>query len=81
MNDIFKPFSRKFVRNAEIKIFNRWGNIVFETTDPDIGWNGNFRNTSQLVSEGAYFYVISYEVSSLEGIREESISGYITLLR
>lgn len=81
VNDIFKPFSRKFVRNAEIKIFNRWGNIVFETTDPDIGWNGNFRNTSQLVSEGAYFYVISYEVSSLEGIREESISGYITLLR
>ncbi len=80
-NDVFKPFSRKFVRNVDIQIFNRWGNIVFQTNDPDINWAGTYRNTSQLVAEGTYFYVIKFQVLSLEGAKDETVSGYLTLLR
>ncbi len=80
-NDVFRPFSSKFVRNVQVEIFNRWGKLVFETTDPQINWNGNYRETQQPVAEGTYFYVINLEVLTLEGLTPQNYSGYITLLR
>ncbi|TXC85185.1 T9SS type B sorting domain-containing protein [Luteibaculum oceani] len=80
-NDVFKPFSRKFVTGVDIQIFNRWGKLVFETDDPDINWNGNYRNSNQELADGTYFYVIKYSVNSLDGIVQNTVSGYITLLR
>lgn len=38
-------------------IYNRWGDIVFESNDRDIHWNGDFNN--KIVSQGVYFYVLS----------------------
>ena len=39
-NDLFTPFPYKFIESVDVTIFNRWGNIVFETKDPDINWDG-----------------------------------------
>ncbi|MEO6758555.1 MAG: gliding motility-associated C-terminal domain-containing protein, partial [Saprospiraceae bacterium] len=40
-NDIFTPFPGwRFVEQVEMQIFNRWGNLVFSTTDPAINWTG-----------------------------------------
>jgi len=45
-NDFYTPFlPYKFVESIDLKIMNRWGNLVFETTDPLINWDGSYLNT------------------------------------
>src|SRR5690606_25959650 len=39
-NDVFKPYPFRFIEKIELKVYNRWGNLVFETEDPNINWNG-----------------------------------------
>ncbi|MEO8588366.1 MAG: PKD domain-containing protein [Flavobacteriales bacterium] len=41
-NDVFYAFYR-FVKDFRMRIFNRWGELVFESTDPRIGWDGYYR--------------------------------------
>jgi gliding motility-associated-like protein len=40
-NEIFHPFKPyRFVPKIEMRIYNRWGEEVFKTEDPEIGWDG-----------------------------------------
>lgn len=39
MNEVWKP-SVKGARQYQLDIFDRWGHVVFSTTDPDKGWDG-----------------------------------------
>jgi gliding motility-associated-like protein len=41
-NDLLKPFLLGNVKQYKFQIFNRWGQLVFETSDLTKGWNGNF---------------------------------------
>ena len=59
-----------------MSIYNRWGEKVFETTDPSKGWDGTFQE--QFVQEGVYAYTI--HVLYFNGIRR-SFQGQVTLLR
>ena len=81
-NDLFIPFPYRFVERIELKIFNRWGQIVFETTDPDINWNGTNLSGNDL-ADGVYHYVCKvFESSSTENANDvEVLSGYIELIR
>ncbi|HEX5002956.1 MAG TPA: gliding motility-associated C-terminal domain-containing protein [Bacteroidia bacterium] len=82
INDFFVPFPYRNVRDIELKIFNRWGQVVFETTDPDIGWNGKSNNTGQDLPEGVYFYICKVNEIYLDGIRQRVLKpGTIQLLR
>lgn len=81
-NELFKPYpDYTSVEKVEMKIFNRWGRIVFETTDPEINWDGKNSNNNQDCAEGVYFYVCEVFEYRLEGISKRSLSGSITLLR
>lgn len=52
-NKTFKPvfFS---VKTYTLQIFNRWGQKVFETTDPNQGWDGTFKGEPS--TQGTYIY-------------------------
>lgn len=70
----------------ELKIFNRWGEVVFHsTTDADrfrdnLNWNGKVKNTGAVCPEGTYFYQFSYSFRrSPEKVR--LISGSVNLIR
>lgn len=76
-NDLFHPFPYKFVEDVDFKIFNRWGNLVFETTDPDIGWDGTYTKTGEVCADGVYYYTIQVNTIRLEGIVPESFSGSV----
>lgn len=81
-NEYFRPYSDyTSVERIELKIFNRWGRIVFETEDPEINWDGKNINNNQDCSEGVYFYVCDVFEVRLEGLSKRTITGSITLLR
>ena len=62
-NDEFRVAYRSIV-TFKGSIINRWGNVLFEWTDPSIGWNGTFKGKA--VSPGVYFYLI--EAKGSDGI-------------
>jgi gliding motility-associated-like protein len=60
-----------------IEIWNRWGQLVFSSTDPTKGWDGNYQGTS--VQTGVYAYVVNYQTTSDQ--EEKVIKGNVTLIR
>ena len=60
----------------EGKIMNRWGNVVYETTNATEGWDGT--NNGEAIAEGTYFYTV---VVKFENQDPETYSGYITVIR
>ncbi len=74
-NDVFHPFKPyRFVPKIEMKIFNRWGEEVFNTEDPDINWTGKDQNGKE-VSEGVYLYAGFYYEQRLAGLVKKPLSG------
>lgn len=58
-NDFFKPIISKNIKFPSLVILNRWGNVVFETNDINIGWNG--KTNDQECTEGIYFWKLVYQ--------------------
>ncbi len=61
-----------------MSIWNRWGELVFETTDPRDGWNGQKNNSGNFSPQGVYVYKVSY--IGPRGDRE-NLEGHVTLIR
>jgi gliding motility-associated-like protein len=63
VNDFFKAIKNKFIKEIDLKIYNRWGTLVFETKDPAFLWDGKTIQSHLLCTEGTYFYVCDvYEI-------------------
>ncbi len=58
LNDTWLPLSG-FIKTYNLKVFNRWGNIVFETSGTSNGWDGTYKGADAPI--GVYFYVITYQ--------------------
>jgi gliding motility-associated-like protein len=55
----FKPIFRFLGgSNYLFQIYNRWGQLIFETTDPYSGWDGTYKGT--YVIQGTYIYKFQY---------------------
>jgi gliding motility-associated-like protein len=80
LNDYYQPFEYRFIKDIELNIFNRWGALVFDTTNPDILWNGIVKETGELATDGVYYYTITVNTIRLAGIVPESFSGTIQLM-
>ena len=80
MNDFFTPFPYKFIESIDLTIFNRWGNIVFETNDPDINWDGKEKRTGRQVPDGAYYYLCTVNEIRLVGIVQRELTGVMTII-
>lgn len=77
-DQIFKPvIVYPDLDSYRMVIVNRWGEILFETNNPEDGWTGGDQNGKQ-APQGVYAYVIS--MKSLNGIPLEK-KGTVTLIR
>ena len=47
VNDVIKPIAPGIVKLRCFKVFNRWGNLIFETTDLNKGWDGKYKGAIQ----------------------------------
>ena len=79
-NDVFIPFPYRFVETIDMQIFNRWGNLVYQTSNPDILWNG-LNQEDKECSDGTYYYVCTVNENCLAGTEPRIIKGFITLIR
>jgi gliding motility-associated-like protein len=62
-NDFFMPMMRG-VSEYQMMIFNRWGQLLFQTTDPDRGWDGYYQG--KICPPDVYVYKISGRYSNGE---------------
>ncbi len=74
-NTVFYPFS-EYVEEIRMSIFNRWGEMIFETTELGKGWNGTYRDKPCPMD--VYVYRIDFVFA--DG-NEVTKVGDITLLR
>ncbi len=81
-NDTFRPFPYCFIEQVEFRVFNRWGQLVYETRDPNINWNGRNLNGQEL-AEGTYYYTCRVFERRVSGIIQapQLLSGFIELIR
>jgi gliding motility-associated-like protein len=58
-NDVFKVNTRCTASNFVLSIYNRYGQRIFQTTDPDKGWDGTFNGQPSDI--GTYFFYIKFK--------------------
>ncbi|MFZ5554524.1 MAG: gliding motility-associated C-terminal domain-containing protein [Bacteroidota bacterium] len=80
-NDLFIPFPYRYIESIELRIYNRWGQVIFESTDPDILWNGKSMENNQDVPEGVYYYYCKVNTIRLAGIDPVELTGFFHLFR
>ncbi|CAN5901852.1 hypothetical protein BH11BAC7_BH11BAC7_23600 [soil metagenome] len=74
-NDVFMPLGNN-VKQLRLLIFNRWGELLFESNDMNQGWDGTFKGTK--VQEDVYVWKVLYE-DNLQGKHE--LIGRVSLIR
>jgi gliding motility-associated-like protein len=76
-NDVFKPQgSALYSREYDMRIYSRWGQEVFHSTDPTVGWDGYYEGKQS--QTGVYAYVIAYKNVYNEA---KTKKGNVTLIR
>ena len=64
------------IESMLLRVYNRWGELVFESTDPKLGWDGSYKNRK--LDPDVYDYYL--EVTCIGG-NSEIIKGNITILK
>ncbi|MEO7991754.1 MAG: PKD-like domain-containing protein [Chryseolinea sp.] len=75
-NDVFIPIT-KGVEEFQMQIFDRWGSLIFESNEKNIGWDGYDKN-GLLLPAGVYVYKLTLRLSN--GQRTTQV-GDVTLIR
>ena len=78
-NNTFKPtFADGFdAFSYEMLVFNRWGEIIFETHNTEIGWDGTYKG--KICQDGTYVWKIY--VKKRDTVEEIEKHGHVTLLK
>ena len=79
INDFFKAIKNKYVKDIDLKVYNRWGTLVYETTDPAFNWDGKVIQSKLLATEGTYFYVCDVHEIRVAGIITRGIKGFLQI--
>ena len=74
-NDTFTVGDGVFI-NFQMQIFDRWGNLIFNTTNPSVGWDGNYNGAP--ASIGGYAYRVSFKDAGNTTIQQ---TGTLVLIR
>jgi gliding motility-associated-like protein len=80
INDVWLIKGKGFTDlNYSMLVFNRWGDIVFESTDPTQAWTGGFKNGDYFVQDGLYFYLA--EIQDIENDVKYKYEGHVLIVR
>jgi gliding motility-associated-like protein len=80
VNDFFNFLAQANIEDLEVlefKVYNRWGQLVYDNETPDDGWDGNFNGKEQPTE--VYFYLI--RIARPNGFELGAFQGDVTLIR
>ncbi len=79
VNKIFIPVITNFdPTDYRFTIFDRWGQVLFQTTTPEEGWNGNIAFSNKMAETATYVYMITmHDGNGIEIVKR----GHVTLLK
>ena len=81
-NEKFKPvFTSGFnPQDYTLMIFNRWGEIIFESNHPEVGWDGTYgADSEEIVKDGTYVWKIEFKTKYNDERKVEL--GHVNVLR
>lgn len=80
-NQTFRPIFTSGIDpyNYQMLIYNRWGEVIFETQNPDFGWDGSYTNQGNPCQIGTYTYVITVKLPNVD--KRQTIRGHVNLIR
>jgi len=79
-NDVWDIKNLKFFPDSKMKIYNRWGDVVFKSKGYEIPWDGKHRATKLDLPTAVYYYVI--ENVDPKFVEAGSVLyGYVTIVR
>jgi len=58
-------------------IFNRWGEILFESNNAEVGWDGTYGGNT--VMDGTYLWKITYKIDGVD--KHQEVMGHVILIR
>ncbi|MBK7303066.1 MAG: gliding motility-associated C-terminal domain-containing protein [Saprospiraceae bacterium] len=76
---VFDPKTEFEMDGYSLKIFNRWGHIVFESADPQESWDGTYKGDQAPVE--TYIVVFSGRLDLCGSMREVSLKSTLNLIR
>jgi len=65
--------------NYELNIFNRWGELIFQSFDSKSGWDGSYGEFGLDAQDGTYVYKIIYKIPQDDDYRV--VHGFVNLIR
>jgi gliding motility-associated-like protein len=74
-NDVFSAYGTN-VEAFEMYIFDRWGNLIFQSNDITKGWDGTYKNNA--CQEDVYVWKIIWTDAQL---RKHKMMGHVNLIR
>ncbi|MFN8288301.1 MAG: gliding motility-associated C-terminal domain-containing protein [Chitinophagales bacterium] len=75
-NETFKPKYSIDLKSYQVRIYNRWGELIYTSEDVNEGWDGVYKGIPQAL--GVYVWVSDY--SFMDG-KKHTMAGNLTLLR
>jgi len=75
-NDVFKPLIFGNIIHYQFKVYNRWGQLVFSSSDPQKGWDGQLAGHQQ--PQDTFVWICQYQ---LEGESAQVEKGTVVLMR
>jgi gliding motility-associated-like protein len=75
-NDVFRPLLFGNVSQYRLTVYNRWGEVVYQTTEPQKGWDGKVAGIQQ--APNVFIWTCTYQ---LEGEAVQNRKGSVTLIR
>ncbi|MFQ3579970.1 MAG: gliding motility-associated C-terminal domain-containing protein, partial [Bacteroidales bacterium] len=73
INDLWVIENIELFPDAIVQVFNRWGQLLFETKDPGVSWDGKLNNS--LLPTGTYIYIIAINNN------DKTYTGTVTIVR
>lgn len=80
LNDTFGAIPKyDYINKYHLSIFNRWGQMIFQTSNINTDWNGRYEGSPCMV--GAYVYRIAYEEFGQKPTERKVVEGTVMLIR